>query len=117
MRRNSHLSGLFDIQAQRQGHTSQKVVLHLKTPDLLHQIVFRVRLLSLGFPFRAARENVRCPLHEALLPSLHLIRMNLIFARDLGNRQFPSQRFQRHAALELAVVRLFHKTARSFLAG
>lgn len=36
-------------------------------------------------------------------------------AGDLGNGQFPAHGFQRHAALELAVARLFHKTARSFL--
>ena len=35
--------------------------------------------------------------------------MNLIFPRDLGDGQFPAQRFQGYTAFEFGVIRLFHK--------
>jgi len=49
-------------------------------------------------------ENLGRAFLETFLPALHLIRVNLILARDLGNGLFPSHCLKRYTAHELAVA-------------
>ena len=50
---------------------------------------------------RTLREDLLHVLHRLLLPSAHLVRMDLVPHSDLLDRLVPAQRFQRHLRLEL----------------
>ena len=79
-----------------------KIPLHRQLPDLRVQLPDLPHMVP-RCPLQTLREDLLHPLHPPLLPSAHLVRMNLVPRHDLLDCLVPAQCFLRYLRFGLPI--------------